>query len=179
MAGNQEYDLNSINSLSPEQQQELVEEMEDQKEDDALDNAEFQQEFQEGYPVPTPDEKHNQHSFLYKAAFETPDTIRTTFLTESELGRPSFSVRFLSDLYDLSKYYLDPILIDLGKDPNKYNGIANYFWEKTQNITHSGMSNKGFAMNLNVTQRKDMTRKRIKSFSKDKDGKFKGGDVDG
>ncbi len=67
MARTQSYDLASIDNLSPEQQQELVEEMDDQKEDDALDNAEFQQEFQEGYPVPTPDEKHNQHSFLHRA----------------------------------------------------------------------------------------------------------------
>ena len=42
------------------------------------------------------------------------------------------------------------------------NGIAHYFGEKTENITASGLSNKGFAMNINVTRKMDATRKRTR-----------------
>ena len=157
----QEYDLSK---LSDEQLVQIQEEMQEAEEEKMEDQLELSQDMQELYGAPAESQQHNQHSFLAKAAFESRDTIRTTFLSESELGRPLFSVRFLSDLYDIAKYYLDPILMEMKMDPKKYNGIANYFWEKTQNITHSGMSNKGFAMNLNVTQKKDMVRKRIRTI---------------
>ncbi len=161
MDGKQDYD---ISKLSDQELVQMQEDLEEAEEDKVEDQLELSQDMQELYGAPVESQQHNQHTFIHKAAFDSRDTIRTTFLTESELGRPLFSVRFLSDLNKIASYYLDPILIELKLDPKKYNGIANYFWEKNQNITNSGMSNKGFAMNLNVTQKKDMVRRRIKTI---------------
>ncbi len=116
-----------------------------------------QQELAEIYGSPEPEEKHNQHTFLSNAV-KAKDTVRTTFLSESELGRPLFSVRFLLDMEDVSRHYLDIFAIQCGGN----NRIADYFLNKVQNITDSGMSNKGFSMNLNVTRKMDTTRTRVK-----------------
>ncbi|KKL24347.1 hypothetical protein LCGC14_2416190, partial [marine sediment metagenome] len=96
--------------------------------------------------------------FLWKASFDHDDTLRTTYLTEGELGRPLFTVRFLLDMEDIAKYYIDPLSEELKID----NRIAKYFWEKIQNITSSGMSNLGFGPLLSVTKRMDITRKKVK-----------------
>ncbi len=151
--------------IDPAMDREIMEEMREQQQDD-LEDAEddrfdLNQEMQDGYPVPEPDEKQNQHTFIHKAAFGSDNTVRTTYLHEGELGRPLFTVRFLLDMHDISKYYIDQLVKDLGLNPED-NGIANYFWEKIQNITDSGMSNKGFAMNMNVTRRMDATRRKVK-----------------
>ena len=94
---------------------------------------EISEEMQELYGAPEPEEVLNQHAFLDKAAFKSPDTVKTTMLTEQELGKPLFNIRFLLDLEDLSKHYFDPIIKGLGLDPEKDNRIANYFAEKIQN----------------------------------------------
>lgn len=159
MDGQPQYDLSK---LSVDQLEELEEDMEDQKEEDMENQFDVTSDLQEGYGSPIPDEKHNAHAFLNKAAFIAEDTVRTTFLKEEELGRPIFTVRFMMDMEDVSHYYLDSVLRSLKLNPTEWNGISNYFKAKIQNVTHSGMSNKGFAMNLNVTQKKDMTRKRIR-----------------
>ena len=144
--------------------QELLDEMEEQAAEQAEDMAENQyelnQELQEAYGGPEHDEKLSQHAFLHKAAFESGDTTRTTWLSEWELGKPLFSVRFLLDMEDISHHYLDPFCKTL-KVPNK---IALYFKEKVHNITDSGMSNKGFAMNLNVTKKMDAVRRRVREL---------------
>ena len=156
--------------------QEDLEEMQDIQEEQQEDTQEEQLlknlQLQEAYGSPTLEEKQNQHSFLHKAAFGSPDTVRTTFLSESELGRPLFNVRFLLDLHDICKYYVDPICRKLKLDPYEYNRLARYFWEKIQNVTSSGMSYKGFAMNLNVTKKMDTLRKKIR----DTTGNLKGGE---
>ncbi len=123
---------------------------------------ELSEEMQELYGAPEPEEVLNQHAYLDRATFKSGDTVRTTLLTEQELGRPLFNVRFLMDLKDLSKHYFDPIIKELGFDIEKDNRIATYFEEKIQNITGSGMSRDGFAMNLNVTKKLDATRKRYR-----------------
>lgn len=128
------------------------EDLEDMKEDDMEEQMELSQEFNPDSPYPLQDEKHNQFTFLHKAAFESNDTIRTTWLSESELGRPLFSVRFLLDLHKMAHH-------------DNLHKIAEYYLSKVQNITHSGMSNKGFAMNLNVTQKRDATKTRIRDTS--------------
>ena len=125
---------------------------EDEQEEAIEENMELSQEIQDAYGAPEPDAKHNQYTYLHKASFDSDDTVRTTFLHEGELGRPLFTVRFLLDLYKMAMYD------DLDK-------IAAYYREKVQNITHSGMSNKGFAMTLNVTQRKDVQKKRMRDNS--------------
>lgn len=153
--------------------EEFEEVKEDQQEQQVEDQYETQQELMEGYPVPEPDEKQNAHTFLHKAAFDSPDTVRTTFLFPEELGRPLFSVRFMLKMQDVAKYYLDPLLIHLKLDPLINNRIATYFWEDVQNVTSSGMSNKGFAMNLNVTRKVDATKKKVRQTSELKGGKTK------
>lgn len=167
---NEQYSQQQLQQqFSDEDLREMEEEQEDKAEDMSEDQFQLSKEVQEAYGSPEPDEKQNQHTFLHKATFDSPDTVKTTFLSESELGRPLFNVRFLLDMHDISKYYLDPILKDLRLEP-QHNGIANYFWEKIQNITGSGMSNKGFSMNLNVTRKMDTVRKRIRDTSKLKGG---------
>lgn len=146
--------------LTPEQMEEMEdfqeEALENQK-DDQHDDAE---EFNEAYGSPEPEERQNQHAFLAKAAFKSTDTVRTTYLDQEELGRPLFSVRFLLDLEDISKWYLDSYAIKYGVD--KKNRVSDYFLQKIRNITDSGMSKEGFAMNLNVTKKMDTIRKRVR-----------------
>jgi len=125
-----------------------------------------QQEFQEAYGVPEPDPQFNQHVFLAKS-LEFDESEKVTFMSESELGRPLFNLRFLLDIEDIAKYYLDKMAKEFGCE----NKIAIYFREKINNICASGMSNKGFVQNLNVTRRMDTTRKRIKNLPDVKGGK--------
>lgn len=152
-----------------EQEQLEIEMMEEMEDEQAFNSEEGQEEsmlnqmsMQEAYGSPEPEEKQNAHALLHKAAFESKDTVRTTFLTESELGKPLFNVRFLLDMEDVANYYLNPLLLKVGKDPKQDNRISKYFWEKLQNITSSGMSNKGILLNLNVTRKMDSTRRRVK-----------------
>lgn len=139
-------------------QQEQMEFEEDKAQNTTEDDYLNRMQLAEGYPAPEPDEKMNPHTFLHKAAFGTVDTTRTTFLSESELGRPLFSVRFMLKMEDVAKYYLDDICTNL----DIQNKIANYFNADIQNTTDSGMSNKGFAMNLNVTRRMDTLRRKAR-----------------
>ncbi len=143
--------------ITPEEIEEYQEEQKVEGEESDEDRLAAQQEFGEAYGSPEPEEKHNQHTFLSNA-IKAKDTVRTTFLSETELGRPMFSVRFLLDMEDVSRHYLDIFAKSCGGE----NRIADYFLNKVQNITDSGMSNKGFAMNLNVTRKMDTTRTRVK-----------------
>lgn len=166
MDGTQSY-------LTPEQEKELMEEMQEEQEEKMeegqQDQFELNEELAQAYGAPEPEERMNAHTFLHTAVLGSDDTIRTTFLHEGELGRPIFTVRFMLDMNDIAKYYLDPILIQLKMDPRQ-NGIATYFWEKTQNVTSSGQSNKGFSMNLNVTRRMDSSRKRVRDSNEEVKG---------
>ncbi len=147
-----------------EEIREFEEAQETELQESNQDTFENNKELQEAYGYPEADEKQNPSSFLHKAAWGQEDTIRTTFLNQWELGRPLFNIRFLLDMEDVSKHYLDPILINLnkkGKEPVK-NKIGHYFKMKAFNISDSGMSNEGFAMNLNVTKKMDSTRVRVR-----------------
>lgn len=130
-----------------------------------------QQEMQEAYGYPEPEEKQNQHAFLANSLKEkNPEKV--TFMTESELGTPLFNLRFLLDIEDICKYYLDDIVVELKlKDSTISNKISAYFREKIVNISDSGMSNKGFVQNLNVTKKMESTRERIKNLGEVKGGK--------
>ncbi|HEC37453.1 hypothetical protein LCGC14_0476580 [marine sediment metagenome] len=138
-----------------EEIQDLQEEMAEDQLDDQMQNS---QEFQDSYGAPEPEEKQNQHSLMHKAAFASGDTVRTTFLHQEELGRPLFSVRFLLDLEDISKFYLDHYIKLWGVE----NRVADYFKQKIHNITDSGMSNDGFLMKLNVTKKIDSVRQKVR-----------------
>ncbi len=112
--------------LTPEQLEELEEMQEDMAEDAQDDQLENQKDFAEAYGAPEPEEKQNQHSFLHNAAFHSGNTIRTTFLNQEELGRPLFNVRFLLDMEDISKFYLDKIAKELDVE----NKVSDYFLQK-------------------------------------------------
>lgn len=134
-----------------------MDKMEDMDDDRSLGNMEWQ----EGYGPPEPEEKQNAHSFLHKAVFGEPSTLKTTFLSEGELGRPDFTTRFLLSIKTVAEDLIDPICKELD---NQINGISHYFNEKVENITASGLSNKGFSMNINVTRKMDARRERIKNL---------------
>ncbi len=150
-----------MEEFTDEQIQEAMQDMElDKSEDTEDDRMLANQEWQDGYGPPEPEEKQNAHTFLHKAVFDQPNTLKTTFLTEMELGRPDFSTRFLLSIKTVAEDLINPIAKKLDLD----NGIANYFGEKVENITGSGLSNKGFSMNINVTRKMDARRERIKNL---------------
>lgn len=155
-------DRQQIDDLTDEEIIQMKEEMDDLEEEKSWENFENQQDFMESYGAPEEEAKINAQSFLHKAAFDSKDTVRTTFLHEGELGRPLFTVRFMLDMEDVAKHYLDDLPLKLGYKVRVPNRISNYFNSKIQNITSSGMSNKGFAMNLNVTQKRDINRQKTR-----------------
>ncbi len=144
--------------ITDEELEEMQETQEDMGEDAQEEQLLNSQEFQEAYGSPEPEEKQNQHSFLHKSAFDTNDTVRITNLNEFELGKPMFSVRFLLDMEDISKFYLDK----MAKEHDIINNISNYFRQKILNITDSGMSRDGFTALLNVTKKMDTVRKKVR-----------------
>lgn len=151
-------------------EQRMYQEMEDadlEKSQDADDDRNLtNQEFQEVYGSPEPEEKHNQHTFISNSlTFDEPEKV--TFMSESELGTPLFNLRFLLDIEDICKYYLD----DLSNRFTTTNRISQYFREKIINIASSGMSNKGFIQNLNVTKKMEATRQRVREASDLKGGR--------
>ncbi len=150
--------------------QQQFEDMEDLQEEQAWeqqqDQLQNQNEFMEAYGAPEPEAKHNQHKFLSDSIISL-EPEKVTWLSESELGRPLFNMRFILDMEDICKDALDDIAKELGCE----NRIAAYFREKVVNISASGMSNKGFIQNLNVTRRMDTTRKRISNLKPQEDTK--------
>jgi len=151
-------------------EQEMLQEMKDLQEEDLAEQSEDsmmnQQSWQEAYGVPEPEEKVNQHTFLKESlSFQDPEKV--TYLDTYELGRPLFNLRFLLDIEDICKYYLD----ELAKKYNQENGISEYFREKINNICASGMSKDGFVQGLNVSKRIDVKRQRIKNLQPIKGGK--------
>lgn len=159
--------------LTPDMVQELEELQAQEAEESQEDQFDMNQELMDAYGSPEQTERKGTGEFLHKAAFGNADTTRTTFLHEHELGKPLFSVRFLLDMEKISRYYLDPLLKELDLEPSQFNGIANYFYEKHQNITSSGMSNKGFLSTLNVSKKVEMSRTRVRNIENLKGGAAK------
>lgn len=147
----------------------LMNEMEDLQADDSQDSQDEQMmnthEFQDGIGVPEPDQQFNKHSFLF-SSLDQDKLEKVTYFSESELGRPLFNVRFILSIESLAHHHLDLLCYQYGV-PNK---IASYFRQKVDDISATGMSNQGFLQKLNVTQKMDMTRKRIRNL-----GNLKGG----
>jgi len=166
-----------MGEFTNEQIQNVMDDMDIDKVEDMEDDRMLAgEEWREGYGPPEPEEKQNAHTFLHKAVFNEPKTLKTTWLSESELGRPDFSVRFLLSIKTVAEDLINPICIELNEnneDPEldkMKNGIAEYFSEKTENITASGLSNKGFSMNINVTRKMDAKRERVKNLEPVKGG---------
>lgn len=149
-------------------QEMMLEEIENIQLDEAQDQQDEQmtnsQEFQDGM-MPEQEQPFNQHTFLANSLDqENPEKV--TYLSDQELGNPLFNMRFLQDIEDISKHYLD----DLCKQYAVENKIALYFRAKIKNIADSGMSNKGFIQNMNVTRKVDMTRTRKRNLDNLKGG---------
>jgi len=160
MAGEKDdyvIDENTGEIISKDEIMDMEEEQEMDKEDQMEEDIDLQEEIRNMAGAPEPDEIYSAHSLLNKAMFVQPDTIKTTFLTESELGRPLFSVRFMLDLHKSAMHY-------------GLERLQHYYWNKIQNITGSGLSNKGFGLNIAVTQKKDTTRRRLREIPKDEKG---------
>lgn len=165
-----------VKKQSEEKILETMKEMQDDETEDAAeDNADLQQAIIEEYGSPDPDVEKSAQAYLHRSSFEAVDTLRTTFLHQGELGKPLFTVRFLLDMEDIANFYIDPLVKELNDQMRKAkqeeddedeeeisNKISNYFWEKIQNITSSGMSNEGFGPNLSITKKIDMSRKKFK-----------------
>ena len=140
---------------------EMMEEIQaEQKEDDLEENFGINQEMMDVYGTPEPEEKVNQHVFIKKSVFDIADTEKVTFLHQGELGTGLFTVRFLLDMEDIAKFYIDDIAIKLETG----NGISDYFRKKINNICDSGLSNDGFIQKLNVTRKMDTTRTRSRNL---------------
>ena len=150
--------------------QEVFEEMKDLQEEEGFEGTEDDMlnrgPFQDSLGVPEPEQRFNQHVFLSQS-IDSDEPEKVTFMSESELGRPLFNLRFLLDIEDICKYYLD----GLAKEYKIDNKISNYFREKINNISSSGMSNKGFVQNLNASKKIDVTRSRIRNLEPLKGGK--------
>lgn len=151
-----------------EMQELMIEEMENIQLDEAQDQQDEQmvnsQEFQDSM-IPEPDMPFNQHTFLANSLDqENPEKV--TFLSHSELGIPLFNMRFLQDIEDVCKHYLDGICKQYGVE----NKISQYFRAKIINIADSGMSNEGFIQNANITKKVDMTRTRRRNLDNLKGG---------
>lgn len=149
-------------------QEQMMEEIENIQLDEAQDQQDEQmtntQEFQD-IMVPEQETAFNQHTFIASSLDqENPEKI--TFLSESELGRPLFNMRFLQDIEDVCKHYLD----DMCSEYSIENKISKYFRAKIKNIADSGLSNKGFIQNMNVTRKVDMTRTRRRNLDNLKGG---------
>lgn len=127
---------------------------------EAEERADANMDVSEDYGSPSVPEKLNQFTIL-KDAIHSKDNVKTTYLTTKELGRPQFSVRFYMNCKSIS-------------DTFNSNLISNYFKDKIQNITGSGMSNEGFAMKLSVTNKRDVTRKHVSKFTEPQDQEKEG-----
>ncbi len=160
-----------MNEFTDEQVQNAMDDMELDKGEDMDDDRNLSMQegglWQQGDGPSEPEERQNAHTFLNKAVFEHPNTLKTTFLTEGELGRPDFTARFLLSIKTVAEDLINPI----AKSLEMSNGVANYFGEKVENITASGLSNKGFSMNINVTRKMDARRERIKNLEPVKGGR--------
>ena len=134
--------------------QEMTASPEMETDDSELDRLGISHEMAELYGSPTQEEKHNQHIFLSKTT-DKQEVDRFTFLNEEETGRPLFSMRFMLDIEDICKHYLDEALAKHGEE----NKISKYWRRKIDNVTSSGMSKNGFIQMMNITRKMDMTRK--------------------
>lgn len=133
--------------MNEEIEKELDDEMtnEDNSLNEAEDKLDINMDMAENYGAPEPSEKINQYT-ITKTAIESKDPTRTTFLKREELGIPLFSVRFYLSCKSICQTYNCKLLED-------------YFNSHINNITSSGMSNEGFIMKLNVTNKRDVTRR--------------------
>lgn len=129
----EEYEDMSDEEIAEEEREEVEEKEEELK--DAEDSL-------GGYPPSI--EKPSAFQFFSKAV-DTRDSSKISNLTNEELGGTRLSVRD----YQSMGWFAENI---------KQNKLAKYFYGKAEVTLSTGLSRRGFLMNLAVTQRKEMKR---------------------
>jgi hypothetical protein len=108
--------------------------------------------------VPSPEEKHNVHTFLLKVATED-DTTKVGFLSQEEVGKPTYSERSLKDFAVISEKIINnPFLADI-------------FKAEAENLTATSLSKEGFLVRQATTQTKQIAD--ITKIKKENKGWFK------
>lgn len=93
--------------------------------------------------APNQEDKHNTHTFLLRVA-TSDDTTKTGFITETELGAPSHSLRNVKDYALIT----DKIM------GNDY--FSSYFKQESENITATSLSREGFLVKQATTTTKQL-----------------------
>lgn len=145
---------------------------EEETEADELTEDELLKLAQAMKDVPTPDEKHNVHTFLQKVVMEEDSRKIGNLLDDknfSELGEPSHTVRGSFELARISELLMD----------NPF--FRDWFLFEAENILATSLSREGFLIRQATTTTKqvaDATRrvKTNKSWFKSKEEKT-GGDI--
>lgn len=93
--------------------------------------------------TPTPEEKQNVHTFLHNVAI-ADDTTKVGFLSESELGVPTYPVRTYKEL---ALFCGDIANMDY---------FQNYFTKKAEIMTSTSLSKNAKLINLAVLQKRQI-----------------------
>ena len=96
-----------------------------------------------GTGSPTPDEKHNVHTFLYKVA-TSDDTTKLGNLNESEVGNPKLPIRTYKELALFCK------------DVAEMEYFSDYFLKLSEVITSTSLSKDAKLINLAVVSKKEL-----------------------
>lgn len=97
--------------ITPEDIAEYQEQMKSQEEESRDESIEDQQATSQGFmEALSGSQPQNKDAFLHKSAFDTSDTLRTSYLNEFELGRPMFSVRTLLELKNLADHHMSQVV---------------------------------------------------------------------
>lgn len=95
------------------------------------------------YGSPTPEEKHNVHTFL-NSVMKSKDTTKTGFLTDIELGTTKYAERTYKNLELQSKELCNDEI------------WAEYFKNKAEILTATSLSRNAKLLSLAVLQRREL-----------------------
>lgn len=129
-----------------EEEEEIMEEAEEEAERDESkkEQEEEEERIAAAYGYPLEKERPSAFAFFNKV-LEKPDSSKVSNLTTDELGGTRLSVRDYQSMALFSAF--------LGHDK-----VARYFAGKSEITLATGLSKKGFLMNLVVTQKKERTK---------------------
>ena len=110
--------------------------------------------------APSPEEKHNVHTFLFRVA-TADDSTKVANLSAEELGSPTHPVRALKDYRLIAREIMN----------NEF--IAKFFEQEAEDVLATSLSKEGFLDRLAITQTRqiaDITKqkKENKSWFKSK-----------
>jgi len=126
-------DIDTVEDEKEEQREEDSELMEDLREDELI-----------GYGSPQAEAVYERFKFLTEVR-DNAETIKSSFLTKSELGTPLFSVRFW-------------ITQELKARAAGMDLLGDFLHLKAIGTTDTGLSREGFLINSAITKRKESHR---------------------